>query len=89
MPAARCMRMGGRSRSLPARRRPQRPTPCALPVQRLNADVFVAGKTPYVLNLDPAVRTLPYEPNIDIRDTVQFKDVMKQYATLSGRRMSN
>ena len=35
------------------------------------------------------LRTLPYEPNIDIRDTVQFKDVMKQYATLSGRRMSN
>ena len=25
----------------------------------------------YVLNLDPAVLKLPYEPNVDIRDTVR------------------
>eukprot|EP00892_Ulva_mutabilis_P000331 jgi/Ulvmu1/10299/UM060_0101.1 len=33
----------------------------------------------YVINLDPAVRSLPYEPNIDIRDTVNYKNVMKEY----------
>lgn len=34
---------------------------------------------PYVINLDPAVRELSYPANIDIRDTVQYKEVMKQY----------
>ncbi|KAL5713904.1 GPN-loop GTPase qqt2 [Ranunculus cassubicifolius] len=33
----------------------------------------------YVVNLDPAVMTLPYGANIDIRDTVRYKEVMKQY----------
>eukprot|EP01117_Protostelium_nocturnum_P012023 TRINITY_DN4400_c0_g1_i2.p1 TRINITY_DN4400_c0_g1~~TRINITY_DN4400_c0_g1_i2.p1 ORF type:complete len:182 (+),score=46.61 TRINITY_DN4400_c0_g1_i2:85-630(+) len=33
----------------------------------------------YVLNLDPAVRHVPYSLNIDIRDTVKYKEVMKQY----------
>ncbi|KAM3707943.1 hypothetical protein ACB098_02G063900 [Castanea mollissima] len=33
----------------------------------------------YVMNLDPAVMTLPYGANIDIRDTVKYKEVMKQY----------
>lgn len=37
------------------------------------------GKGCYVLNLDPAVLELPYEPNIDIRDTINYKDVMKEY----------
>jgi hypothetical protein len=40
---------------------------------------------PYVLNLDPAVLNLPYEANIDIRDSINYKEVMKQYpSTLSG-----
>lgn len=42
-----------------------------------------AADTPvgaYVVNLDPAVHTLPYEPNVDIRDTLVFKDVMKEYS---------
>lgn len=34
----------------------------------------------YVVNLDPAVHTLPYEPNIDIRDTIRYKDVMREYS---------
>lgn len=34
---------------------------------------------PYVLNLDPAVRSVPYESNIDIRDSVNYKEVMKRY----------
>ena len=33
----------------------------------------------YVLNLDPAVMTLPYGANIDIRDTVKYKEVMRQF----------
>ncbi|KAG5011030.1 hypothetical protein JHK87_019545 [Glycine soja] len=33
----------------------------------------------YVMNLDPAVMTLPYAANIDVRDTVKYKEVMKQF----------
>ncbi|XP_022739615.1 GPN-loop GTPase 1-like [Durio zibethinus] len=33
----------------------------------------------YVMNLDPAVMTLPFGANIDIRDTVKYKEVMKQF----------
>ena len=36
-------------------------------MQRLNAHLHVTGEPCYVLNLDPAVKNLPYEPNIDIR----------------------
>lgn len=31
------------------------------------------------MNLDPAVLTLPFGANIDIRDTVKYKEVMKQF----------
>lgn len=31
------------------------------------------------MNLDPAVSSLPFTANIDIRDTVNYKEVMKQY----------
>lgn len=34
----------------------------------------------YIVNLDPAVLSLPYEPNVDIRDTLKFKDVMRDYS---------
>lgn len=33
----------------------------------------------YTVNLDPAVQHLPYGSNIDIRKTVKYKEVMKQY----------
>ena len=33
---------------------------------------------PYILNLDPAVTNVPFDANIDIRDTVDYKEVMKQ-----------
>ncbi|CAE6494621.1 unnamed protein product [Rhizoctonia solani] len=36
-------------------------------------------RAPYVINLDPAVANVPFEANIDIRDTVDYKEVMKQY----------
>ncbi|XP_077302813.1 GPN-loop GTPase 1 [Arctopsyche grandis] len=35
--------------------------------------------TPYLINLDPACRDVPYPANIDIRDTINYKEVMKQY----------
>lgn len=33
----------------------------------------------YVINLDPAVHEVPYQPNVDIRDSVNFKEVMESY----------
>ena len=33
----------------------------------------------YFVNLDPAVRDVPFQCNIDIRDTVDYKEVMRQY----------
>ena len=42
-------------------------------MQRLNAHLHAQKKSGYVLNLDPAVTDTPYEPNIDIRDTVGAK----------------
>lgn len=37
---------------------------------RLQRDIRERGSTGYLINLDPAVMSIPYEPNIDIRDTV-------------------
>lgn len=48
-------------------------------LQRLQANLTVSGRQPYVINLDPAVLDTPYEPNLDIRDTVDYASVMKQY----------
>ncbi|CAK9212354.1 unnamed protein product [Sphagnum jensenii] len=48
-------------------------------MHRLVAHVQTARKRGYVLNLDPAVTSLPYTANIDIRDTVNYKNVMKEY----------
>ena len=48
-------------------------------MQRINAEAQIAFLPSYIVNLDPAVSHLPYGPNIDIRDTVNYKEVMKQY----------
>lgn len=48
-------------------------------MQRLNAHIHEKKIPGYIINLDPAVANLPYTPNIDIRDSVKYKDVMKQY----------
>ncbi|GAM86117.1 hypothetical protein ANO11243_041280 [Dothideomycetidae sp. 11243] len=48
-------------------------------MQRINSHLHQKRDPPYVLNLDPAVRSTPYESNIDIRDSVNYKEVMKQY----------
>lgn len=48
-------------------------------LQRLNSYLHSKNEPPYVMNLDPAVRELNYSANIDIRDTVDYSKVMKQY----------
>lgn len=48
-------------------------------MQRILSDCQLNNTAAYCLNLDPAVGTLPYQANIDIRDTVNYKQVMKQY----------
>ncbi|GAA5882395.1 hypothetical protein JCM3774_004296 [Rhodotorula dairenensis] len=48
-------------------------------MQRVNSYLHSRDQPPYVLNLDPAVIHLPFEANIDIRDTVDYAEVMKQY----------
>ncbi|TRZ00570.1 hypothetical protein DNTS_022035 [Danionella cerebrum] len=48
-------------------------------VQRLTAYLHSRKTPPYVINLDPAVHEVPFPANIDIRDTVNYKEVMKQY----------
>lgn len=48
-------------------------------VQRLTAHLHAKSTPPYVINLDPAVYEVNYPVNIDIRDTVKYKEVMKQY----------
>ncbi|KAI1382963.1 uncharacterized protein F4822DRAFT_421712 [Hypoxylon trugodes] len=48
-------------------------------MQRINAHLHGKREPPYVINLDPAVLSVPFESNIDIRDSVNYKEVMKQY----------
>lgn len=48
-------------------------------MQRLNAHLHAKKQPPYIINLDPAVRAVPFARNIDIRDSVNYKEVMKQY----------
>ncbi|KAL6541266.1 GPN-loop GTPase qqt2 [Orobanche hederae] len=48
-------------------------------LHRLVCHTMASNIRGYVVNLDPAVMTLPFGANIDIRDTVQYKEVMKQF----------
>eukprot|EP01091_Cochliopodium_minus_P005000 TRINITY_DN14928_c0_g1_i1.p1 TRINITY_DN14928_c0_g1~~TRINITY_DN14928_c0_g1_i1.p1 ORF type:complete len:327 (+),score=81.48 TRINITY_DN14928_c0_g1_i1:72-983(+) len=48
-------------------------------MQRLNLHLYKAKKKRYIMNLDPAVHKIPYKANIDIRESVDYKKVMKQY----------
>ncbi|KAK8952159.1 hypothetical protein KSP39_PZI004172 [Platanthera zijinensis] len=48
-------------------------------LQRLVSHTQSSNIRGYVINLDPAVINLPYGANIDIRDTVHYKEVMKEY----------
>ncbi|GAA5990595.1 hypothetical protein JCM5350_001048 [Sporobolomyces pararoseus] len=48
-------------------------------MQRINSYLHSQDQPPYVVNLDPAVMHLPFDCNIDIRDTVDYQQVMEQY----------
>jgi GPN-loop GTPase len=39
----------------------------------------MAGKKTYNINLDPAVLEVNFPANIDIRDSVKYKNIMKTY----------
>ncbi|KAL1840281.1 hypothetical protein VTJ49DRAFT_659 [Mycothermus thermophilus] len=48
-------------------------------MQRLNAHLFQNQEPRYVMNLDPAVAKLPFQCNLDIRDSVNYKKVMEEH----------
>lgn len=48
-------------------------------MQRINSHLHSKREPPYVINLDPAVRTVPFDCNIDIRDSLNYKEVMREY----------
>ncbi|KAF1817500.1 hypothetical protein P152DRAFT_454091 [Eremomyces bilateralis CBS 781.70] len=50
-------------------------------MQRIISDLHAQTppSPPYVINLDPAVTRVPFESNVDIRDSVDYKEVMRQY----------
>ncbi|GAB1319380.1 GPN-loop GTPase [Madurella fahalii] len=48
-------------------------------MQRINAHLHAQKEPPYVINLDPAVTYSPFQSNIDIRDSVNYKKVMEEY----------
>lgn len=48
-------------------------------MQRINSYLHSKREPPYVINLDPAVRNVPFESNIDIRDSLNYKEVMREY----------
>ena len=45
-------------------------------VEKLEEAIANKDKESYIINLDPAVMDTLYEPNLDIRDTVKYKEVM-------------
>lgn len=48
-------------------------------VQKLSEHLFDNDMPGYLINLDPACHDMPYPANIDIRDTINYKKVMKDY----------
>eukprot|EP01063_Lacrimia_lanifica_P020237 TRINITY_DN27567_c0_g1_i1.p1 TRINITY_DN27567_c0_g1~~TRINITY_DN27567_c0_g1_i1.p1 ORF type:complete len:419 (+),score=197.90 TRINITY_DN27567_c0_g1_i1:105-1361(+) len=48
-------------------------------MHRMNIEMHQKQIPSFFVNLDPAVLDVPYGVNIDIRDTVNHKEVMKQY----------
>ena len=45
-------------------------------VQKLEEEIANIDKDSYIINLDPAVMDTLYEPNLDIRDTIKYKEIM-------------
>nr|UXY87456.1 ATP/GTP-bp [Cryptomonas sp.] len=48
-------------------------------VHRLSIDLSYLKKSHYIINIDPASLNVPYSPNIDIRDTINYKKIMREY----------
>lgn len=48
-------------------------------VQKLSEHLHDEDSPGYLINLDPACYDMPYPANIDIRDTINYKRVMKEY----------
>lgn len=48
-------------------------------MQRINSHLHAKREPPYLINLDPAVRNVPFDSNIDIRDSLDYKEVMREY----------
>lgn len=48
-------------------------------LQRINAHLHAKNIPKYFVNLDPAVAHVPFGVNIDIRDSLDYKKLMKQY----------
>ena len=48
-------------------------------VSRLLFELQRKNKRTFAINLDPAVKKLPYTPNIDIRDSVDYGAVMRDF----------
>ncbi|KDD74671.1 conserved putative ATP binding protein [Helicosporidium sp. ATCC 50920] len=49
-------------------------------IERLQSHLSSRDEPGYLINLDPAAFNVLYEPNIDIRDTVDYKNVMEEYS---------
>jgi|TARA_B110000305_G_C19448583_1_gene646365 hypothetical protein len=48
-------------------------------LQQLNSKCHENAVPDYLINLDPAVKSIPYEANIDIRDTINYKNIMAKF----------
>lgn len=48
-------------------------------MHRINLHMVEKQLRGYYINLDPAIRNVPFAANIDIRDTINYKEVMRQY----------
>lgn len=48
-------------------------------VQKLAEHLYDNEEPGYLINLDPACQNLPFPANVDIRDTINYKKVMKDY----------
>lgn len=55
-------------------------------VQRLVSHMGVKKIPRYVINLDPAVHALSYPVNIDIRSSVNYKQVMQEVVVSMGKK---
>jgi GTPase SAR1 family protein len=45
-------------------------------VRKLEEEIAKSDKESYIINMDPAVHDTLFEPNLDIRDTIKYKDIM-------------